>query len=107
MVPLDVANSRFDFIIDVILNKFRGDGGGLDMDLFWKIILIADMVMLVVLIPFGIFRYEGDEEASFVYLSSETSYNFIVEKNNECNMLYYCYNNLFWTFDWHNFYLFK
>lgn len=53
MVPLDVANAR-------------GDGGGLDMDVFWKIIMIADAVMLVILIPFGIFRYEGDEQASFM-----------------------------------------
>ena len=36
------------------------------MDIFWKIVLIADAVMLVILIPFGIFRYEGDEQASFV-----------------------------------------
>jgi len=52
MVPLDVANSR-------------GDGGGINMDVFWKIVLIADAIFLVFLIPFAIFRYEGDEEAGF------------------------------------------
>jgi len=52
MVPLDVANSR-------------GEGGGLDMDLFWKIILMMDAILLIILIPFAYFRYEGDEEAGF------------------------------------------
>jgi len=52
MVPLDVANSR-------------GDGGGINMDLFWKIILICDAVLLIALIPFSIFKYEGDDEDGF------------------------------------------
>ncbi len=36
------------------------------MNLFWQIVLIADAVMLIVLIPFAIFRYEGDDADGFV-----------------------------------------
>lgn len=36
------------------------------MDVFWKIVLVMDAVLLVILIPFAYFRYEGDEEAGFV-----------------------------------------
>ncbi len=36
------------------------------MDVFWKIVLVMDAVLLVIVIPFAYFRYEGDEEAGFV-----------------------------------------
>jgi len=39
------------------------------MDLFWKIVLVMDAVLLVIVIPFAYFRYEGDEEAGFVSLN--------------------------------------
>jgi len=44
------------------------------MDVFWKIVLIADAIFLVFLIPFAIFRYEGDEEAGFVSLINKILY---------------------------------
>jgi len=36
------------------------------MDLFWKIVLISDAVMLIAIIPFALFRYEGDDQDGFV-----------------------------------------
>jgi hypothetical protein len=50
--------------------NFRGDGG-LDMDAFWKIVILVNVIMLVIFIPFEISRYEGDERASFVSLNFE------------------------------------
>lgn len=49
LLPLDVANSR-------------GEGGGLNMDLAYQIILIAYFVMMVAILPFMLFLYESDED---------------------------------------------
>eukprot|EP00744_Colponema_vietnamica_P002374 GILI01003739.1.p1 GENE.GILI01003739.1~~GILI01003739.1.p1 ORF type:complete len:498 (-),score=132.07 GILI01003739.1:274-1767(-) len=51
VLPLDVANSR-------------GLGGGLRVDILWQVIYIAIAIMIVALIPFSIYYYEGDEEDS-------------------------------------------
>eukprot|EP00743_Colponemidia_sp_Colp-15_P002666 GILK01002888.1.p1 GENE.GILK01002888.1~~GILK01002888.1.p1 ORF type:complete len:501 (-),score=80.08 GILK01002888.1:109-1611(-) len=50
-LPLDVANSR-------------SGGGGLDIKDLWYAFYITTAIMVVVLIPFAIFYYEGDEEES-------------------------------------------
>lgn len=52
MLPLDVANSQ-------------GTGGGLNMDLFWEIVIILTAVILVILIPFAYTYYETDETKTF------------------------------------------
>ena len=49
ILPLDVANSR-------------GDGGGLNMEVLYKILFILWLVWLVVIIPMTILLYESDED---------------------------------------------
>jgi hypothetical protein len=49
MLPLDVSNAR-------------GEGGGINMQLFWEVIYIALVIMVVVVIPACIFYYESDDE---------------------------------------------
>ena len=46
MLPLDVAN---------------GTTGGFPMAVLWQVILIVMAAMAVVIIPFAMFYYEGDE----------------------------------------------
>jgi hypothetical protein len=48
-LPLDVSNSR-------------GEGGGIDMKLFWFIIYICSAVWIFVLIPFMKNYLEADED---------------------------------------------
>ena len=49
LLPLDIANAR-------------GDGGGINTDLLYQILLICQFVFLVFLIPFMVLLYETDEE---------------------------------------------
>lgn len=50
MLPLDIANSR-------------GNGGGINTDVMWQILLLLFFVFLVFLIPYMILLYETDEES--------------------------------------------
>ncbi len=52
MLPLDVANSRFDY--------------GFEMHTFWMIVYMLIAIMTTILIPFSIFLYESDDEKSFI-----------------------------------------
>lgn len=53
MLPLDVSNAR-------------GEGGGIDMKLFWYIIYMASAIMIFVVIPFMKNYLEADEDWGFV-----------------------------------------
>lgn len=49
MLPLDVANGN------------TSGGGGFPMGTLWLIVFIAMAALIVVVIPFATFFYEGDE----------------------------------------------
>jgi hypothetical protein len=55
MLPLDVGNYR--------------DGSNIQMNIFWYIIYCTSAVFIVLILPFGIFYYESDEEKDFVILN--------------------------------------
>lgn len=57
MLPLDVSNSR-------------GEGGGIDMKLFWFIIYISTAGFLLIIIPSIIYYYEADEEWTMVIVNN-------------------------------------
>ena len=53
LIPLDVANSR-------------GDGGGMNINLFYIIMFAVYFIYLVFVLPMTLFLYESDDEISFV-----------------------------------------
>lgn len=55
MLPLDVSNTR-------------GEGGDIDMKLFWFIVYLATAVMILIIIPALIYWYEADPDWSCVYI---------------------------------------
>jgi hypothetical protein len=56
MLPLDVSNNR-------------GEGGGIDMKLFWFIVYIASACMLLFVNPTLSYYYEADDDWTVVYLN--------------------------------------
>lgn len=52
LLPLDVGNYR--------------DESDIYMNIFWYIIYCTSAVFIVLILPFGIFFYETDEEMEFV-----------------------------------------
>ena len=58
MLPLDVANARFDM--------------GFDMELFWKFVYMLIAIMIVFLFPFAIILYETDDEKNMLSRISTT-----------------------------------
>lgn len=60
MLPLDVSNNR-------------GDGGGIDMQLFWLIIYIATAVMLLFINPTISSYYEADDDWTAVNIKIKNS----------------------------------
>jgi LMBR1 domain-containing protein 1 len=56
MLPLDVSN-------------VHGQGGGIDMKLFWFIVYLATAVFIVIIIPALIFWYESDPDWTCVRIS--------------------------------------
>ena len=54
MLPLDVSNAR-------------GEGGGIDMKLFWFIIYMASAIWVFVVIPFMKNYLEADEDWGWVF----------------------------------------
>jgi len=56
MLPLDVSNSR-------------GEGGGINMKLFWLIIYMTSVIWLFIVIPFMKNYLEADEDWGWVKLS--------------------------------------
>ncbi len=52
MLPLDVGNYR--------------DNSNIQMKTFWFIIYLVSAALICVILPFGIFYYETDEEKEFV-----------------------------------------
>ena len=69
------------------------------MDLFWKIVLIADAVFLVLLIPFAIFRYEGDEEAGFVR-KKNILYVYFEKSSKDCGARFVTHSGLLSSLLW-------
>jgi magnesium-transporting ATPase (P-type) len=50
----------------VLIKNNRGTGGGLDMDVFWEIIISVTSIMLVILIPYAFYYYDTGEEKAVV-----------------------------------------
>ena len=53
MLPLDVSNNS-------------GQGGDIDMQLFWFIVYICTAAFVLIIIPMLIFFYEADADWTFV-----------------------------------------
>ena len=51
LLPLDVGNAR--------------DNSNVDMKIFWYIIYMAACILITIILPFGLFFYETDEENTF------------------------------------------
>ena len=52
MLPLDVTNAR--------------EGYGFDMHTFWMFIYMLIAIMTTIIIPFGIYLYESDDEKGII-----------------------------------------
>eukprot|EP01041_Mallomonas_annulata_P002734 gene2734-5382_t len=59
LLPIDVANNNGS--IDCQSNADGNVCGGIDMTLFWQVLLVIVIVMLIVIIPFATFFYEADD----------------------------------------------
>ncbi|EQC25073.1 hypothetical protein SDRG_17049 [Saprolegnia diclina VS20] len=59
LLPLDVANNSTAIGCDA---GWNGSCGNLDMEVLWLIVFMAIVVFLVLLLPFAIYYYEGDDD---------------------------------------------
>ena len=70
MLPLDVQNTR--------------EGTNFEMYMMWYIIVMASLFYLTVVLPFGLFYSETDEEKEFV-----SDHGFSDDADSQANLFFY------------------
>lgn len=60
LLPLDVASSQISGFNSVFIEA------GIDMKIFWMIVLLISLGLAIILLPYAIFLYETDREENLL-----------------------------------------